>query len=138
MKTKILPYNPKLVPLAIKLRNNLTYTEAILWKKLSKRQLLGFKFIRQKPIGNYIVDFYSRELELVIEIDGRSHDDKKFDYDLRREGDLKKKGLNVLRFTDQDVYKRIDDVLQTIVNYIESNQPNPGPLERGVKKISNS
>src|SRR5699024_5241929 len=73
MARKILPYNPKLVPLAKKLRKNSTLSEILLWQRLKRGQLLGYDFHRQKPIGNYIVDFYCPDILLAIEIDGNSH-----------------------------------------------------------------
>lgn len=66
-------YNPKLKELARKLRNNGTKAEVVLWKHLRRKQLLGMDFHRQKPLGNYIADFYCPEARLVIEVDGRSH-----------------------------------------------------------------
>ena len=72
MRTKIIPYNPKLKPLARKLRKNSTLSEILLWKQI-KGKKLGCEFHRQVPINNYIVDFYCHELNLVIEIDGDSH-----------------------------------------------------------------
>ena len=72
-KRKIIPYNPKLKKLARKLRNKSTKSEVLLWNYLKGRQIKGFDFHRQKPIGNYIVDFYCSELLLAIEIDGESH-----------------------------------------------------------------
>ncbi len=76
MADKIIPYNPELVPLARKLRNNSTLSEVLLWKRIRNKQLFGYDFDRQKPIGNYIVDLYCAELMLAIEIDGDSHDHK--------------------------------------------------------------
>jgi very-short-patch-repair endonuclease len=67
---KIIPYNPKLVSLAKQLRNNMTLSEVLLWDELKSKQLLGYEFDRQRPIDNYIVDFYCKDLQLVIEIDG--------------------------------------------------------------------
>jgi very-short-patch-repair endonuclease len=67
---KIIPYNPKLVSLAKQLRNNMTISEVLLWDELKSKQLLGYEFDRQRPIDNYIVDFYCKDLQLVIEIDG--------------------------------------------------------------------
>lgn len=73
MKREILPYNSDLVPLACKLRNNSTLSKVLLWKKLKGKQMLGYDFHRQKPILNYIVDFYSPDLLFAIEIDGATH-----------------------------------------------------------------
>ena len=82
-------YNPDLKEKAKTLRQNATFSERVLWKRLRKRQLLGYQFMRQKPIDNYIVDFYCSKLGLVIEIDGISHNDKQ-QYDDKREKILKK------------------------------------------------
>ena len=73
MKRKIIPYNPKLKLIARKLRNNSTKSEALMWNFLKGKQIRGCDFHRQKPIGNFIVDFYCSELLLAIEIDGESH-----------------------------------------------------------------
>jgi very-short-patch-repair endonuclease len=73
MKRKIIPYNPNLKQLARNLRNDSTLGEALLWKELNGKQMHGFDVHRQKPLLNYIVDFYCYELNLVIEIDGHYH-----------------------------------------------------------------
>ncbi len=77
-RREIIPYNPKLKELARKLRNDSTFTEIILWNYLKKKQMRGFDFDRQKPIDNYIVDFYCKDLKLAIEIDGESHYGKEY------------------------------------------------------------
>jgi very-short-patch-repair endonuclease len=69
MRRKIIPYNSELVPLAKKLRHNSTLSEILLWQQLKKKQQLCYDFDRQRPIGNYIVDFYCKELQLALEID---------------------------------------------------------------------
>jgi very-short-patch-repair endonuclease len=66
-RRKIIPYNPALKELARKLRNNATKAERVLWHSLSGKQCFGYDFHRQKPIGNYIVDFFCQELMLAIE-----------------------------------------------------------------------
>ena len=74
---KIHPYNPELKEKSRVNRKNMNKPEADLWYKvLSKRKLSGFRFNRQKPIENYIVDFYCAKLKLVIEVDGESHDEQ--------------------------------------------------------------
>lgn len=78
----------------------------------------GYTFNRQKPLLNYIVDFYCKPLALVIEIDGSSHDNT-FDADLERQKELEKKGLSFLRFEDRDVKNDIDNVLRTIELWID-------------------
>jgi very-short-patch-repair endonuclease len=77
MKKKIiLKYKPELVARARELRNNATYSERFLWRYLKRKQIKGYDFDRQKPIDNYIVDFFCNELMLAIEIDGESHNDR--------------------------------------------------------------
>ena len=120
MRRKIIPYNRNLKKLARELRNNSTFTEILLWNYLKKKQMLGFDFDRQKPIDNYIVDFYCKELMLAIEIDGESHygnearDNKK---DLR----LAQLGVTVLRFDDLEVRHDTNKVLEKIECWIKEN-----------------
>ena len=76
-------YDPKLKERSRELRRNATFTERLLWKYLRVGQLNGYRFLRQKPIDEFIVDFYCKSLQLVIEIDGVSHNDKQR-YDKRR------------------------------------------------------
>jgi len=71
MPRKIIPYQPYLKELARKLRNDSTLGEALLWNELKNKQMYGYDFHRQKPLLNYIADFYCNELNLVIEIDGQ-------------------------------------------------------------------
>src|SRR3989442_15358973 len=81
------------------LRNSLTAAEAVLWKSLQRRQLLGKKFRRQVSIDRYIVDFYCAECQLVVELDGASHFSITIDeYEQERTRFLEKQGLKVIRF----------------------------------------
>ncbi|MHB8207007.1 endonuclease domain-containing protein [Mucilaginibacter sp.] len=73
MPRKIIPYNPNLKELARKLRNDSTLGEVLLWNEIKIKKLYGYDFQRQKPLLNYIADFYCYELGLVIEIDGMYH-----------------------------------------------------------------
>lgn len=114
-------YNPKLKQLARNLRNNSTMAEVLLWNKLKARQMLDYQFMRQKPIGNYIVDFYCSKLKLVIEIDGTSHRFK-FTEDAERQGWLEDLGIAVLRFDDLDIKKEMDNVLGIIEYWILNHQ----------------
>ncbi len=66
MKRKIIPYNPKLKPLAKALRKNMTFAEVLLWNELKNKQMLGYDFDRQRPIDNYIIDFYCKDLMLPL------------------------------------------------------------------------
>jgi len=107
-------------------------SEVLLWNQL-KAKKLGFQFFRQKPIGNYIVDFYCPELKLVIEIDGSSHDSK-FDYDRYRDEYLKTSGLNIMRFADDDIRHNIDSVLNSVHEFsARLRQPIP-PVTKGVPR----
>jgi very-short-patch-repair endonuclease len=119
MKRKLIPYNPKLKELARKLRNDSTKSEIRLWLELKGKQVYGYDFHRQKPLLNYIVDFYCYELELVIELDGYSHQfEETIVKDDQKEADLKMAGLNILRFDDAEVMNDMTNVLITIEQYI--------------------
>lgn len=119
MKRKIIPYNPKLKDLARKLRNDSTKSEIKLWMELKGKQVYGYDFQRQKPLLNYIVDFYCNELELVIELDGYSHQfEEVVIKDENKEAELKKYGLTILRFDDDEIMKDMNNVLRTIEQYI--------------------
>jgi very-short-patch-repair endonuclease len=95
------------------LRKNPTEAERKLWAHLRLRQLGGYKFRRQHPIGPYIVDFICIERKLIIEVDGGQHDDYKF-YDSKRDKWLKNKGFRVLRFWNIEVSTYIEIVLEVI------------------------
>ena len=99
-------YNPKLKERARELRNDSTLSEVLLWNELKSRKMKGYPFMRQKPIDNYIVDFFCSRLKLVIEIDGESHNTK-YEADRIRQKSLEALGLSFLRFDDLDV-KQID------------------------------
>jgi very-short-patch-repair endonuclease len=103
-KRKIIPYNSDLKDLASKLGKNMTLSEVLLWNELKQKAMLGYDFDIQRPIGNYIVDFYCKELSLAIEIDGDSHINK-YDYDEKRQKTLEKLGVHFLRFEDIEVKK---------------------------------
>ncbi len=111
-------YNPKLKELARQLRNNATKAEIRLWQNL-KRDQMGYDFHRQKPIGNYIADFFCHDLKLVIEIDGYSHSfEEVVANDLQKESAFEKLGLTVIRFDDREVMNELNSVLKAIENYI--------------------
>ena len=119
MPNEILPYNPRLKPLARKLRKNMTLGEVLLWQEIRNKNL-GVQFHRQTPIKEFIVDFYCHELMLAIEIDGSSHDHPEVAVsDLERQNELENLGIRFLRFDENEVRKKIDDVFETIVNWID-------------------
>ena len=125
MKRQIIPYNPNLKQLARKLRNDGTPGEAILWKELRNTKMFGFDFHRQKPLLNYIVDFYCYELDLVIEIDGSYHNhEEQYRLDVSREAELAEFDLTVVRFTEMEVRKDMINVLRTIEQYIFEHKVN--------------
>lgn len=110
-------YNKKLKALSRELRKKGTLSEVLLWNVLRGRKIKGYQFMRQKPIGDYIVDFYCSKLKLAIEIDGISHNDKG-ESDKIRQQKLELLGLSVLRFYEWDVKKNIRAVVQSIENWI--------------------
>ena len=126
-RRKIIPYNPDLKYLAHLLRKNMTLSEVLLWNELKQKQMLGYDFDRQRPLNNYIVDFYCKELQLAIEIDGDTHI-YRYDYDEERQRNLEKLGIHFLRFDDIEVKKSMSNVLRVISDWIEKNKPTPGPL----------
>jgi very-short-patch-repair endonuclease len=137
MGRTIIPYNPKLKELAKALRNNSTPGEIALWKKIRDKQLLGYDFDRQKPLGEYIVDFFCHELMLAVEIDGISHENQEaFEKDIQRQKDLEGLGIQVLRFKEHEAVNNVRLVLEQIEFWIHSTHPLPlsptlGRLHRG-------
>ena len=101
-----------LEPLVHEHREQPTRAEAVLWRALRSNKS-GLKFRRQHAVRHYIVDFYCAELGIVIEVDGPIHDRQK-DADAVRQADLEADGLTFLRFTNEDVLKRLDHVMATI------------------------
>ena len=100
------------------LRKEKTECEEILWQVLRNRQIENFKFRRQHPLSGYIPDFYCHEKKLVIEIDGGYHskiEQKKLDKE--RTKAINEYGINILRFTNEDIKKKIGMVIRKISNY---------------------
>lgn len=118
-RRKIIPYNPKLKEFARQLRNNSTKSEIYLWKHLKRKQMCDYDFHRQKPLDNFIVDFFCHELMLAIEIDGFTHLLEEVQIkDAEKEKKLNELGVRVLRFPDKEVFEDIDNVLKEIEAYI--------------------
>ncbi len=114
-----LPYNKDLKKFSRRLRQNSTLGEVLLWNHLKRGQMCGYTFNRQKPLDRYIVDFYCKKLNLVIEIDGMSHDHKVvYLKDIERQKVLEEMGLNLLRFEERQVKREIANVLAAIETYI--------------------
>ncbi len=114
-------YNQNLKNLSRQLRKNCTLGEVLLWKEI-KGKKLGYQFMRQKPIGDYIVDFYCTQLRLAIEIDGISHDAKVVE-DEQRQDDIEKLGISFLRFMEKDVRENLDSVLREIRDFMRQPPP---------------
>lgn len=106
------------------LRNNSTDAERFLWQRLRGRQLGGYRFRRQVPIGSYIADFVSIDAKLVIELDGGQHQEKRA-YDERRDRFMKTLGYRIIRFWDTQIIEETDAVLETIMRELESVRPHP-------------
>jgi very-short-patch-repair endonuclease len=118
-KRKIIPYNPKLTQLAKKLRNESTETEIYLWLKLKGKQMYGYDFHRQKPIDNYILDFFCYNLMLGIEVDGYSHEILEVhNKDIVKEKRMNELGITILRFSDFEVLRDMENVIRAIEFYI--------------------
>jgi very-short-patch-repair endonuclease len=123
-KRKIIPYNPDLKELARDLRKNMTLSEVLLWNQLKQKNMLGYDFDRQRPIDNYIVDFYCKELSLAIEIDGSTHIYRDEEDEISQKN-LEKLGIRFLRFDDIEVKKNILNVLRVIEDWIQNHEPTP-------------
>ncbi len=132
-RKKVIPYSPKLKELARQLRNNSTKAEIILWQKLKRKQMYGHDFHRQKPIDQYILDFFCYELMLGIEVDGYSHQIVEvFNKDVKKEKIMNKFGIYILRFSEHQVLKDMDNVLRAIEEYIINfEEHTPGPSQEG-------
>jgi len=131
-KYKSLPYNPALRDSAKALRKAGILHEALLWLQLKSKKLNGLDFDRQKIIGNYIVDFYCAEKDVVIEVDGSSHDSKQLE-DAERDQFLNRLGLTVIRLSAQDVLQNMEGVVSFLRNHPALRPPRPSgtPPEEG-------
>ena len=132
----MLSYNANLKDKARQLRKNLTDSERALWSHLRNKQVLGIQFYRQKPLGDYIVDFFAPRAKLVVEVDGSQHlGGNHVEKDRIRDGYLASLGLKVLRFHSREVMEESDAVVEAIFRVIEDQlnaeiPPGP-PLKRG-------
>jgi very-short-patch-repair endonuclease len=117
-----LPYNQKLVLKAKELRQNMTAAEKKLWHNYLKN--LSLRVLRQRPIDNFIVDFYCAKLKLVIEVDGDSHfTDDGIEGDRERTAILEGYGLKVIRFTNDEVLNNFEAVCEAIAEEIPPSPP---------------
>ena len=112
-----LPYNKKLKPLLPDKRKAGLLCEVLFWKQVHRGRFHQIDFDRQKIIGNYIVDFYVKNLGLAVEIDGWSHDFKE-EYDAKRQGDLESYGVKVFRISNHDIKNNMVIVIRDLENFI--------------------
>ena len=120
---------------ARQLRKNLTDAERLLWRRLRLWRVDGFKFRRQQPLGNYIVDFVCLEKRLIIEVDGGQHA-QQANYDTDRDAWLRNQGFVILRFWNNDVLKNIDGVMEVIAKNLQST-PLPQSFPARGKEVKN-
>ena len=123
-----------LIDRARRLRNNSSPFEALLWRHLSGSQLGGYKFRRQHVIGNYIVDFFCPQKALIVEIDGDTHDAAR---DSVRDQITSNRGYVSLRFTNSEVGRNIEGVLQRLIATLDAlpdRWPHPCPSPEGEGK----
>jgi very-short-patch-repair endonuclease len=105
----------RFAPIARSLRRDATAAERRLWEGLRRKQIGGFRFRRQVILGGFIADFACFDARLVVEVDGATHStDEEMAYDGARSRTLAARGFAVLRFTNEDVYRNLDGVLETI------------------------
>jgi very-short-patch-repair endonuclease len=116
-----------LTGVARRLRKHSTDTEGRLWRYLRDRQIEGFKFRRQQPVGSYVVDFVNLEKKVVIELDGGQH--ALHPGDRIRDEWLRAEGYKVLRFWDNQVFSNLEGVLEDIRSALLT--PHPYPLPQG-------
>lgn len=113
------PYSKDLKLLAQQLRSTQTEAERKLWQRINRDQLLGFRFNRQKPLLNYIVDFYCLKAKLVIELDGSQHYKPEHQaQDRLRDAELNSLGFTVMRFDNYRVMSEIDNVVEEIYRFL--------------------
>ncbi len=106
---------PELLRMAGDLRKSMTKAEKVLWERLRSRQVKGYRFRRQHPVKDFIVDFFCYDAMLSIEVDGEVHNDSyQKERDEQRKMILKKLGINELRYTNEQVLNQIDEVIQEI------------------------
>jgi very-short-patch-repair endonuclease len=118
-------YNKQLKASARMLRTNMTDAEQMLWYHLRRKQIQGLQFYRQKPLLNFIIDFYCPAAKLVIEIDGSQHAEARHELkDQRRDELLASLGLVVLRFDNRQVLLETEAVL-AVINTVVEQRKNP-------------
>ena len=145
------PYEKYLKENSQKLRVDQTDAERKLWQRINRDQLLGFRFNRQKPLLSYIVDFYGAKAKLIIELDGSQHYEPDYqEKDALRDAELNSLGFTVMRFSNNEVMREIEAVVEQIYLFLENVRadwvwgwinvcqisPNPSLLKRGISWVN--
>ncbi|MEN2281991.1 endonuclease domain-containing protein [Algoriphagus sp. SE2] len=125
-----LPYSYSLKDFSRELRKHSTLSEVLFWQRIKGKQFRGYQFNRQKPLGNFIVDFYCKKLDLVIEIDGDSHfHETSVVNDQKRQQILENSGLIFFRILDIDVKNRMSTVLNLLNDSVDKIE-----IEKGLER----
>jgi very-short-patch-repair endonuclease len=106
------------------LREHMTIHEKLLWERLKHKQICGVRFRRQHPIDFFIADFYCHEVRLVVEIDGEIHNHQR-EYDDGRSAEMERYFIQVIRFTNSEIEKNIEDVVRRIENEVNGRMESP-------------
>jgi very-short-patch-repair endonuclease len=113
--------------------------ERALWQRLRDRQLDGYKFRRQRPVGRYFADFACLEAQLIVELDGGQHfEPEAMQNDAHRTAELNALGFHVLRFNDREALTERDAVLTRILNWLHAHHPHPDPLPQAGGGVHNT
>lgn len=110
----------KTIKRARALRKNMTKAEVLLWQQLRRRQMGGFKFRRQMPVGPYVADFACSDRKLIVEVDGATHaEDDEITYDTRRTGYIEAQGWTVYRVWNSEVYENMSGVIEGLMHVLD-------------------
>ena len=135
MRRKIIPYNPMLKERARSLRKNMTFSEVKLWNEIKNGKIIGYDFDRQRPVGNYILDFYCKDLQLALEVDGVTHHDEEvIKNDKIRQENLESLGVCLLRFDALLVINKVEAAVREIVQWIKKHEEQHGVNEFVLRK----
>lgn len=124
-----LHYRKYLKSYSQELRKSGNLSEVLLWHELKKNKL-GIRFLRQRPIGRHIVDFYCHRLNLAIEIDGKASHDNKIAEDETRQKILESLGIKIIRFRDEDIRYNLSGVVEELKDKILRLADSPPPLKK--------
>src|SRR6266487_4169524 len=132
MRHQIIPYSQHLKERARELRKNMSLAEILLWKRLKGKQLCGYDFDCQRPLGRRIVDFYCKELKLAVDVDGSVHDFTR-SKDEARQREIEALDVTLLGFWNYDVKNDIRSVLNNIEGWIRAEEQRRGWPRREAK-----